>query len=67
MLERKIYNKDDTVKSLLEAHALIEANSPVWTPKMLIFQDNFPKNGASNKGPPKNIKKKLVLRYPETS
>ena len=38
-----------TVKSLLEAHALIEAHSPVWTSKMLIFQANFPKDRASNK------------------
>ena len=55
-----------TVKSLLETHALIEAHSPVWMPKMLIFQANFPKNRASNKGPIKNIEKKSVLCYLET-
>ena len=47
------------IKSLLEAHALIEAQSPVWTPKMPIFQANFRKNRASNKGPHRNIKKKI--------
>ena len=47
------------VKSLLQAHALIEAHSPVWTPKMMIFEANFPKNGASDKGPPTNIEKKI--------
>ena len=44
-------------ESLLEAHALIEAHSPVWTPKMPIFQANFHKNWASNKDPPMNIEK----------
>ena len=57
----------DTVKSLLEAHALIEAHSPVWTLKMPIFQANISKNRASNKGPPTNIERKLVLSYAETS
>ena len=28
----------DIVKSLLEAHALIEAHSPVWTPKVQVFK-----------------------------
>ena len=47
-----------TVKSLLEAYALIEAHSPVWTPKMLIFFKQIStKKQASNKGPPTNIKK----------
>ena len=50
--------KCDTVKSLLEAHALIEAHSPVWTPKMPIFQA-FPKNQVSIKGQPTNIEKKI--------
>ena len=27
-----------TVKSLLEVHALIEAHSPIWMPKMLILK-----------------------------
>ena len=31
------------------------------------FQANFPKNRASNKGPPTNIEEKSVLRYAETS
>ena len=50
---------EGTVKSLLEAHALIEAHSPVWTPKMPFFEANFPKNQDSNKGPPTNIGKKV--------
>ena len=48
----------NTVKSLLEAHALIEAHSPVWMPKIPIFQANFSQNRTSNKGPPTNIEKK---------
>ena len=37
------------IKSLLEAHALIEAHLPNWTPKkMNIFQANFLQNRASN-------------------
>ena len=59
--EEVFYHTDtpmiDTVKSLLEAHALIEAHFTVWMPKMPIFQANFPKNQASNKGPPTNIEK----------
>ena len=42
-------------------------SSPVWTPNMPIFQANFPKYRASNKGPPMNIEKNLVLCYAETS
>ena len=34
---------------------------------MPIFQANFPKIRAPNKGPPTNIEKKSVLRYAETS
>ena len=34
----------NTVKSLLPAHALIEAHSPVWTPKILNFQANLKKS-----------------------
>ena len=56
-----------TVKSLLEAHALIEAHSPVWKPKMPNFQANFQKiEPTCNKGPLKDILKKSVLRYAET-
>ena len=51
--------REHTVKSLLEAHALKEAHSSVWTPKRRIFQANFPKNRAFNKGPPTNIEKKI--------
>ena len=34
---------------------------------MPIFQADFPKNEASNKGPPMNIEKKSVLHDAETS
>ena len=39
------------------AHALIEAHSPVWTPKVPIFKQISQKSQASNKGPPRNIEK----------
>ena len=59
-----------TVKILLEAHALKNAHPPVWiplwTPKMPIFQANFPKNQAPNKPLPMyNEKKQSVLPYAE--
>ena len=42
MISRACGNPDThAVKSLLEAHALIEGHSPVWTPKMLIFKQIF--------------------------
>ena len=50
-------NIGDTVKPLNQAHALIEAHSQVWTPKVPIFQANFPKNRASNNGTPMKILK----------
>ena len=40
---------------------------PSLDAKMPIFQANFPKNRASNKGPPANIEKLPVQPYAETS
>ena len=60
-----------TVKILLEAHGLRNAHPPVWiplrTPKMPLFQANFPKNQTPNKRPPMYIEKKQqsVLPYAE--
>ena len=39
----RVSSNTDTVISLLQTHAQIEAHFPVWTPKMPIFQANFPK------------------------
>ena len=51
-------NIKTTIKSLLEAHALIETHSPDWTPKMPIFPANFKKiEPTCNKGPLKNVEK----------
>ena len=62
-IEAHLGNPRYTIKSLLEAHALIEGHSPVWTPKMPIFQANFQKNQASNKGQPRNIEEEKKRSY----
>ena len=40
-----VYFKN-TVKSLLEALALIDPHPPVWMPKMLIFSSKFPQKSS---------------------
>ena len=53
-----VCNGGGTVKSLLQAHALlIEAHSPVWMGKIPIFQTNFPKKSRLIKAQPRILKK----------
>ena len=53
----KHLNHVSTVKSLLQAHALIEAHSPVWTPKMPIFKQISQKVVPLIKANPRILKK----------
>ena len=52
-----------TVKSLLDAQALINAHPPIWMLKMAIFLDNSRKITASIKRP---LEKKKTLPYAES-
>ena len=52
----------DTVKSLLDAQALINAHPPIWMLKMAIFLDNSRKITASIKRPLEKKRPYLMLK-----